>query len=428
MKSLNKYLNTYCEKLPELSKIQQIFQYGILIPTYSEGGLFLENLKHWLQLDHDALLVLIINEAFDSPAAAKKLNQHLIQQLFTLAESREVIDEYHSLIRLKNRSLMVVNRTGACALHQGVGEARKIGADLLLKLQQLGRIKSPWIFSSDADVRPPPNYFEVLEETPQEAVGLHFEFVHHSEPELAPGIMEYEYSLRHYASELAKAGSPYSFLSVGSCLAFRSEAYAMVRGFPKRKAGEDFYLFNKLRKLGSITHPAEPELQIQARAELRTPFGTSAALLDPQKSRVYQTQAFQKLSEFIDFFVRLCAHPQSPDLGATELLLPRELPVEEILDFWAELRARTELGPERIHQFWIWFDAFRQLRFLQAWSRQAFPKKCLEGHPGPHLAHIRKKRAWRPLAEISIRHYSLQLWKKYQYDLSLPPTPRASNT
>ena len=43
-------------------------------------------------------------------------------------------------------------------------------------------------------------------------------------------------------------------LCLGSALAF-GRAYAQVRGFNLREAGEDFYLLNKLAKLGKSTGP-----------------------------------------------------------------------------------------------------------------------------------------------------------------------------
>ncbi len=54
--------------------------------------------------------------------------------------------------------------------------------------------------------------------------------------------------------------------------------YAGVRGYPKRSAGEDFYLLNKICKLAPIKRLLEPTLTIQARPSSRVPFGTGPAL------------------------------------------------------------------------------------------------------------------------------------------------------
>ena len=62
----------------------------------------------------------------------------------------------------------------------------------------------------------------------------------------------YEYSLRYYVAGLTYAQSPYAFHTIGSTMAVNAEHYASVRGFPRREAGEDFYLLNKLAKVGSV--------------------------------------------------------------------------------------------------------------------------------------------------------------------------------
>ncbi len=62
----------------------------------------------------------------------------------------------------------------------------------------------------------------------------------------------YELSLRYYVAGMKFARSPYAFHTIGSSMAVSPVHYARVRGFPKREAGEDFYLLNKLAKLGSV--------------------------------------------------------------------------------------------------------------------------------------------------------------------------------
>ena len=82
---------------------------------------------------------------------------------------------------------------------------------------------------------------------------------------------------------LGFAGSPYAYHSVGSTLAVRAEAYAIVRGVPKRAAGEDFYLLDKLAKVTPIRvltgEPVAISLGVRARFHLvpvRASNGSSA--------------------------------------------------------------------------------------------------------------------------------------------------------
>ncbi len=60
----------------------------------------------------------------------------------------------------------------------------------------------------------------------------------------------YDCSLNYYVDGQAWAGSPWAFHTIGSTLVINAEHYAIARGFPQREAGEDFYLLNKLGKIG----------------------------------------------------------------------------------------------------------------------------------------------------------------------------------
>ena len=69
----------------------------------------------------------------------------------------------------------------------------------------------------------------------------------------------YEISLRYYVLGLAAARSSYAYQSIGSTLCVDAPAYLSVRGFPKRAVGEDFYLLDKLAKVGPLRRiSAEP--------------------------------------------------------------------------------------------------------------------------------------------------------------------------
>ena len=78
------------------------------------------------------------------------------------------------------------------------------------------------------------------------------------------------------------AGSPYAFHTIGSTMAVSAVHYAKVRGFPKREAGEDFYLLNKLAKVGSVLEldvgTDDGAIEIDSRRSDRVPFGTGAAV------------------------------------------------------------------------------------------------------------------------------------------------------
>ena len=64
--------------------------------------------------------------------------------------------------------------------------------------------------------------------------------------------------MSYYVAGLAMAGSRYAHHSLGSTIAVHAKTYAAVRGYPKRSAGEDFYLLNKICKLAPVERLAGP--------------------------------------------------------------------------------------------------------------------------------------------------------------------------
>ena len=148
---------------------------------------------------------------------------------------------------------------------EGVGLARKIGADLAAALRWDGHLRSRFVHCTDADVRLPEDYFDqsavVERSTDAQSIAAllyRFEHVPGSQPETARAILLYELYLRYYVLGLRHAGSPYAFQTIGSTFAIETAAYAKVRGFPKRMAAEDFYLVNKLAKVGEVREPWRP--------------------------------------------------------------------------------------------------------------------------------------------------------------------------
>ena len=119
---------------------------------------------------------------------------------------------------------------------RGVGLARKIGCDLALSLWTRGQLREPWIHTTDADAVPPAEAFDA---DPPDAVALSLPLWHEpcGDPRIDRATVLYEVWLRYYVAGLGWAGSPWAFLTVGSAMAMRAEAYAAVRGVPRREAG-----------------------------------------------------------------------------------------------------------------------------------------------------------------------------------------------
>jgi hypothetical protein len=204
----------------------------------------------------------------------------------------------------------------------------------------------------------------------------------------------YEYSLRYYVAGLDFANSPYAFHTIGSTMAVNAAHYAKVRGFPRRQAGEDFYLLNKLAKVGSIRQlssetDCEP-IEIAARVSDRVPFGTGAAtgrimaLEDPAREfLLYHPAIFGLLRCWLDSLA-LFWQSQSGEIG--EILSQRSgsslvhglsnhspEDLQALIDGLGDSGAAEALqhafrqstdAVQFKRQMHTWFDAFRTLKLV----------------------------------------------------------------
>ena len=278
----------------------------------------------------------------------------------------------------------------------GVGHARKTGADLAAFLIRQQRVSSPWIHCSDADVCLPQRYFRcsaaIDDSTAQNTAALVYPFSHGAstdDPQAeSPKIEQqkiiqltrlYEYSLRYYVAGLNYARSPYAFHTIGSTLAVNALHYAKVRGFPRRQAGEDFYLLNKLAKVGSVRQlNAETEcepIEIAARLSDRVPFGTGAAtgklmqLEDPAREfLLYHPSVFDLLGSWIGSLPAFWQE-RSNDPGA--ILPKKDLPLlmggleqAGVADALQHALRQSSDASQFMRQMHTWFDAFRTLKLI----------------------------------------------------------------
>ena len=336
------YLARYAE--PEAKRAPstpRTYRHVLSIPAFDEDGDFLQRVLPPGAAD---LLVIVVANVPDDVRRADA----------TFARTRELLDLEGGLDRARNVDIAIVDRVNTPVPRRaGVGLARKIGADIALRLIVERRIELPVIFSTDADAALPPGYFEAAK---GQAAGWVYPFFHASgDEDLAFRGLMYELSLRYYVNRLEYAGSPYAFHTVGSCLGIDATSYAKVRGFPRRNAAEDFYLLNKLAKVGWIRRLRAPIIEIEARASTRVPFGTGPALArvpcDPTTMPGYAGATFEALKMF----------HESVAAGTT----PSQ-PVPRLLDAVGYQPKRDQRA---IH---TWFDAFRTLKFVHA-ARDEFP-------------------------------------------------------
>lgn len=402
-----KYLERYAE--PEAAWGHELHtQYAgvLVVPLQREDAGFLENLAPALsQAPGRVLVIAVVNATDDAPAATHEANALLLQQLADRLMPRQQMPSLE-----RSPATAILGRPGAFDLlaidraspgkrmpvGEGVGLARRIGMDLGLQLQQLEGSTSPWLATTDADAQPPETYFQTLAavapRTPagQRRVALTLPFWHtpSGDEAIDSATGNYELSLRYYTLGLAAAGSPYAYESMGSSMVVLAEAYAEVRGFPRRNAGEDFYLLDKLAKVGALHRPACKPILLRSRTSDRVPFGTGRKVGEIVGNggalATYHPRVFELLRETLRA-LRQAVAERSAD--ALPVFLANSLDpgsvgavssaLDELQAFDA-LPGMFDASPDarvRERRLMTWFDALRTLRFIHlVEGRAALPR------------------------------------------------------
>jgi hypothetical protein len=377
--AIAQYLEHYAEPIAGrfqvefLQQLNRVYQFVLVIPAFAEP---LDCLENVLPADlQQTLVIVVVNSAVDSDPGA------IVQTQAFLGQFHKTSAPISYLTLQQDSDCLIVDCTSdghQLPVKQGVGLARKIGGDLALACIQQGIVKCPWIHCTDADVKLPLNYFDADPPLSEVAVAI-YPFEHHP---LHENILSYEISLRYYVLQLNQAGSPYAFQTIGSLLKINPLHYAMVRGFPKRKAAEDFYMLNKLAKVGQVVRLKEPVIRLSSRMSQRVPFGTGAAMTRFAKQPcfdLYHPQIFQHLKTWLEIIPTLwrdrnLIQQKGIDHGWSHNLL--------ILDALSVLGLRDIL-PHAYQQcrnldyfqryLWTWFDAFRTLKFIHYLRDNGFP-------------------------------------------------------
>ncbi|MED5260890.1 MAG: hypothetical protein VX574_00615 [Myxococcota bacterium] len=403
-KAVRKYLAVHAEPESQLSESfaagLQPYGHVLAIPASGETSELVQALSSIPSSPLGPVLtILVVNAPADAPNWVHRANT---QTLRTFAQERSaprMVSPNAALYEHARGDLLVVDRAkdpNHFPPGQGVGLARKIGGDLALALIASGRVSSPWIHISDADVIFPDDYFQQVPESADPRIGaLLYRFRHRpgDDSRSYEAALQYEATLRYYVTGLGFAGSKYAFHSIGSTLALRADAYAQVRGFPRRTAAEDFYLLNKIAKVGRVRSLPGAPLKLSSRVSGRVPFGTGAAigrmLENPERERgTYHPALFYHLRAWLDTLEAAIAEnplPQDPAATLAEMARERALrdPVADpdrlvaALEVTGALAAAADAlaAPRRTvrRRAQDGFDGFRTLKLLHALRDSGLP-------------------------------------------------------
>lgn len=384
---LARYLSRHAE--PEAASRAVAAQTGffkrvLVVACYAEAEDFLQRMH--IPGESETLVIVVVNQPDDAASAESAQTQKLLDSLRQTAAAAA--------------NLLVIDRvTHPIPRRQGVGLARKIGADIAVSLIAERRVASPWIYFSDADVELPPAYFEP---SPPARGTMLYPYRHRAaSTEMQRRVDLYELHLRYYCWQLREAGSPYAFPTLGSIMAVHAETYAQVRGVPKRNAAEDFYLLNKLAKIAPIVQLPGPVVSIAGRPSTRVPFGTGPALARiPEDSGSYLSYApevFVSLRKTLTALERLALH------GEWQLNDPDARSWLNTLG-WHTFSGRLAevVDPvQRTRRITDWFDAFRTMRYVRL-AAHSFPDQPLLDSVRALLPDARVGRAPVDLLEVLI--------------------------
>ena len=395
--AINKYLDAFAE--PEVVFLRdfptdnpynhQLYKQCVVLPVYNETTESIERLASSM-LAAGTLLIVVINQADSNLNIAK--NHQFFRQLQSFGQTTWKHRNL-SLIQANPLHILTVDRytENKIPQNEGVGRARKIGCDLAVELFRQNLVKYPVIYSTDADAHLPANYFQFNQQLDSDTSARIFDFRHLVDDSVTGrATRAYEQAIKYYKTGLEWAGSPYAFYTLGSTVAINMLHYCLVRGFPKRAAAEDFYLINKLAKVGAVRFSPEVTVDIDARLSDRVPFGTGPAvrkIIDQWENGedylYYDPDIFLQLKHWLECQSELAqvliTENGDPLTTIKSKLLQEAAQVMDFARFISHAKKQCSSPKAYLQHFHGWFDGFRTLKFIHHMQANRFPAKKLEG-------------------------------------------------
>ena len=298
----------------------------------------------------------------------------------------------------------------------GVGLARKTGMDeALRRFSSIGKPEGI-IASLDADCTVEKNYFtelffELCRDRQNKACSIYFEHPlagNDFSPDVYNYILQYELHLRYYLQGLKYAGFPFAFHTVGSSMAVKASSYEGCGGMNRKQAGEDFYFIQKLMPLGGYFALNTTAVYPSPRESSRVPFGTGAVIsrlieLSGNNLLTYNIEAFKELRYLFSFTGELYRSDTSEIFTFRNSLPPgleTFLHEDEFLKAIAEIKGNTSCIDSFRKRFFVWFNMFRIIKYLNHVSSGAFDKQAVTDQAPRLLEIIGKKTDYRTPMEL----------------------------
>jgi hypothetical protein len=276
--------------------------------------------------------------------------------------------------------------------HAGVGLARKTGMDQASwrLLQSINQYKI--LACYDADSTCESNYLTELERLwikYPDTSACSIRYQHPIEGDefderIYNGICQYELHLRYYVQAGRFINHPFSFQTVGSSMACSADTYVKVGGMNKNKAGEDFYFLQKIIPHGNFRELQSTCIYPSPRPSYRVPFGTGRAItkfIDHGDNTyfTYNFNSFLLLKPFINnapsYLFDANENKCEDYLNSLPNPLKDFLVANNFINAIKEINSNTSTIKAFEKRFFLWFDAFKLLKFLNGANELHFAKR-----------------------------------------------------
>ena len=269
----------------------------------------------------------------------------------------------------------------------GVGLARKIGMDESIRRFKKFSDSRGIICSLDADSTCDLNYLAAVKnhfnENPK-STGASIYFEHpltfNFPTKIIEGISAYELHLRYLVHSLRFSGFPYSYYTLGSCMAFPAEIYMKQGGMNTRKAGEDFYFLQKIIALGDFQELNNTTVYPSPRVSNRVPFGTGRAMKDWFANEcsiffTYNNLIFNDLKYFISMLSSVF-EAEDPNSILGTINLPDSISEYLGSENWRKIilyRLVTSKS-KKVYSYKVfsWFNGLKAIKYLN-YARKFYP-------------------------------------------------------
>ncbi|MDB2644644.1 hypothetical protein N9Y37_09360 [Luminiphilus sp.] len=389
-RAIDQYLAQYALLPMGCPGLEGEWQHVMVLPCFDESPGFIHRFAQGFKTA-SLLLILVINRPASRPPEVNQPVREALAALPTLTlqlgYDLHRVSPSFSILSIDLEAL-----EGATPCNQGVGRARRVGCDVALTLIDRQTVSSPWIYSTDADTEWDAS---LLSRTwPSEASAVSLPFTHRTteDPALSQATLIYELTMHHYVLHLQAIGSPYAFHTLGSSCVIHSHAYAAVRGMPLRNAAEDFYLLNKLAKVGPVHRARGAGVSITSRQSNRVPFGTGPAvgrLLDAKDPcevpLFYHADCFAVLGQLLQLFRHWSNEPETDTQAQLIEHLGTAIGTDlgRLLTQWDYQKALRHIhsagrsDAARQQHTHTWFDGFRLLKIIHLLRDYHFPNLTL---------------------------------------------------